>query len=105
MGGIASIFTTRPWRKGGWRMTLREMFRSRAAAHRPSSRSTSGFNNAPSNHGTAAHGPPAKSATGVGASPGEFEVVDLQADGRGKEQLQEERSSLLRGTPAKSGAL
>ncbi len=105
MGGIASIFTTQPWRKGGWRMTLREMFRSRAAAQRPSSRPASGFNNAPSNHGTTANGSPAKSATGVGAAAGEFEVVDLQADGREREQLHEERSSLLRGPTAKSGAL
>ncbi|PNW78695.1 hypothetical protein CHLRE_09g387060v5 [Chlamydomonas reinhardtii] len=29
MGGIQSIFTTQPWRAGGWRQTLREMFRAR----------------------------------------------------------------------------
>ncbi|GLC46023.1 hypothetical protein PLESTM_001815200 [Pleodorina starrii] len=36
MGGIQSIFTTQPWRRGGWRQTLREMFRARggpAAVH------------------------------------------------------------------------
>ncbi|EFJ44180.1 hypothetical protein VOLCADRAFT_95576 [Volvox carteri f. nagariensis] len=29
MVGIQSIFTTQPWRRGGWRQTLREMFRVR----------------------------------------------------------------------------
>ncbi|GLI62485.1 hypothetical protein VaNZ11_005116 [Volvox africanus] len=29
MAGIQSIFTTQPWRRGGWRQTLREMFRAR----------------------------------------------------------------------------
>ncbi|GFR46601.1 hypothetical protein Agub_g8204 [Astrephomene gubernaculifera] len=28
MAGIQSIFTTQPWRRGGWRQTLREMFRT-----------------------------------------------------------------------------
>lgn len=35
MDNIASVFTTRPWRKGGWRQTVRELFRTRAAPPRP----------------------------------------------------------------------
>lgn len=35
MDNIASVFTTQPWRKGGWRQTVRELFRTRASPPRP----------------------------------------------------------------------
>ncbi|KAG2484872.1 hypothetical protein HYH03_016357 [Edaphochlamys debaryana] len=84
MGGIQSIFTTQPWRKGGWRMTLREMFLRRGGP-RPGARAAGGAGSpTPSGFGrpAAATTSPSRFGDGAGAGSGAVHMTQLTADGR-----------------------